>query len=56
MYNSKHQRDFLENGWFGATVGFQHLSGNFAKDMFEGTFYCVENDPQDEEAVRITSG
>jgi hypothetical protein len=27
-----------ENGTFGATIGFQHLTGNFIEDMFEGTF------------------
>jgi hypothetical protein len=28
----------LENGSVGATIGFRHLTGNFTKDMFEGTF------------------
>jgi len=27
-----------EDGTFGATIGFQHLTGNFIEDMFEGTF------------------
>jgi len=26
-----------EDGTFGATIGFQHLTGKFTKDMFEGT-------------------
>jgi hypothetical protein len=28
----------LEDGSVGGTIGFRHLTGNFAKDMFEGTF------------------
>src|SRR5262245_10699101 len=28
----------LEDGSVGATIGFRHLTGNFANDMFEGTF------------------
>ena len=28
----------LEDGTFGATIGFQHLTGNFIEDRFEGTF------------------
>jgi hypothetical protein len=28
----------LEEGSFGATVGFRHLKGKFAQEMFEGTF------------------
>jgi hypothetical protein len=28
----------LEDGSFGATIGFRHLTGNFAGNMFEGTF------------------
>jgi hypothetical protein len=28
----------LEDGSVGATIGFRHLRGNFAKEMFEGTF------------------
>jgi hypothetical protein len=28
----------LEDGSVGATIGFRHLTGNFAKDVFEGTF------------------
>jgi hypothetical protein len=27
-----------EDGSFGATIGFRPLTGNFAGDMFEGTF------------------
>jgi hypothetical protein len=27
-----------EDGTFGATIGFQHLTGNFIEEMFEGTF------------------
>jgi hypothetical protein len=27
-----------EDGTFGATIGFQHLTGNFIEDRFEGTF------------------
>ena len=27
-----------EDGTFGATIGFKHLTGNFIQDMFEGTF------------------
>lgn len=27
-----------EDGAFGATIGFQHLTGKFIRDMFEGTF------------------
>ena len=27
-----------EDGTFGATIGFQHLTGQFTEDMFEGTF------------------
>jgi len=26
------------DGTFGATIGFQHLTGTFIEDMFEGTF------------------
>jgi hypothetical protein len=26
------------DGAFGATIGFQHLTGTFIEDMFEGTF------------------
>ena len=26
------------DGAFGATIGFQHLTGNFIEDVFEGTF------------------
>lgn len=28
----------LEDGTFGATIGFQHLTGNFIEYRFEGTF------------------
>jgi hypothetical protein len=28
----------LEDGSVGATIGFRYLTGNFAEDMFEGTF------------------
>jgi hypothetical protein len=28
----------LEDGALGATIGFQHLTGKFAQDEFEGTF------------------
>jgi hypothetical protein len=27
-----------EDGTFGATIGFQHLTGNFIEGRFEGTF------------------
>jgi hypothetical protein len=27
-----------EDGTFGATIGWQHLTGNFIEDRFEGTF------------------
>lgn len=27
-----------EDGTFGATIGFQHLTGKFIRDEFEGTF------------------
>jgi hypothetical protein len=27
-----------EDGSFGATIGFRHLTGKFAQDMFEGSF------------------
>ncbi len=27
-----------EDGAFGATIGFQHLTGQFSENMFEGTF------------------
>ena len=27
-----------ENGAFGATIGFERLTGTFARDMFEGSF------------------
>jgi hypothetical protein len=27
-----------EDGTFGATIGFQHLTGKFIQDVFEGTF------------------
>ena len=33
----------LEDGTFGATIGFQRLTGKFSRDKFEGTFkssYC----------------
>ena len=28
----------LDDGTLGATIGFQHLTGKFARDEFEGTF------------------
>ena len=27
-----------KDGAFGATIGFEHLTGTFVRDMFEGTF------------------
>jgi len=27
-----------KDGAFGATIGFEHLTGNFVRDMFEGSF------------------
>jgi hypothetical protein len=27
-----------DNGAFGATIGFEHLTGTFVRDTFEGTF------------------
>ena len=35
-----------DNGAFGATIGFEHLTGTFVRDTFEGTFKgedCVWN-------------
>jgi hypothetical protein len=35
---SKHKREVREDGTFGATIGFQLLTGEFVQDQFKGAF------------------
>ncbi len=55
-WNHSHGRRAWEDGTFGATIGFQHLTGKFIEDEFEGTFkkfrLCMKNGSQSHQVAR----